>query len=1550
MSKKRFREQIMDLCPVPARLVLVALAAFVALAALASLLLLLSPGPTPVTAAPMLPAVGTDIALGSVPNPSEFGATLAVSPTGCAFEFYAPAPNVFGQSVYFTATVTSDGTPVTGAATVTFILDGPTYTFIATDPVDSGVVTIVADTILAGTYYTFTSYYAGDATFAPCGGPPVSYYPTALLVVNKADTTTTLDSAPNPSAFGETVTFTATVTVDPPGSGTPAGTVTFKDGAAAIGTGPLDASGVVTFTTCTLDVGLHSVTAEYGGDANFNGSTSAPLTQVVGEAEVTVTLESAPSPESVFGQTVTLTATVNSTLCAGLTITPTGVVFFNDSGVTIGTAALNASGVATMTTFSLVAGEHPLTAVYAGDEYYKATESAPLTQTVNKANTSTTLSSSDTTPVFGQSLTFTATVTESETVLTPGAGTPTGIVTFQDVFTDAAGTFTTTIGSGTLNGEGVAGFTISSLAVGQHTIIATYEGNANFSQSQTSMTFTVDKADTTTGVTHSSSNPSVYGESVTFTAIVSATLPGAGTPTGTVTFKVDGTAVSIGTLGFTNPGEVRWRTSYGDSTELDTAPADGNHAITAFYSGDGNFNGSDNSASPFTQTVNKADTTVRLQIPLAETDFGQSVRMTAIVSVDQPGGGTPTGTVIFTVATVPPIVVTGTLPAGGMMVTVVTNTIPVGTWNVVAAYGGDDHFNGAPSGTVEHKVNKTDSETTLESSANPSDFGQTLTFTATVEPAGLGLFASVEPTGTVTFTLGTVGVMTDTLDASGVATVVTDTLPAGEHEITAEYGGDDNFKPSEDTLRQTVNKVATTTELSGPPSSAVGDSVTFTATVSETLSGAPVTTGTVEFWDFTTVIYSDTLDVSGQATFTTASLSAGLHRIKAVYNGTANFQPSTSERLSHTVGAVGSTTTLTKSPTGSTVYGQSVDFTATVAGSGGTPTGQVTFKDGAATLGTGTLSPSGPPNESQATLSTDELAVGDHEVTAIYGGGAGFAGSTSNVVNHTVDKADTDTDITSPTPYSSVFGQPVTVHFNVTAEWPSSGTPTGNVTVDDGTDSCTGSVASAGSCTLTFSTPGYKTLTATYAGDDNFNDSWDDEGHDVDPADTTTTVTTSPNPSVRDQEVTITANVTADPPSTATPTGFTVYFESDGTPIGSDSLVDGTASITHTFTVSGTYNITADYTGDSWKFNSSNGFTTHNVNPTPADLSVTKTDSPDPVNVGDDLTYVINVTNNETDPVNVTLVDTLPDEVTFVSAPGCTHDGSALGGVVTCDLGSLAASGGSATVTIIVNVPLTTPAGTVLSNTAQAGAHSDTAETTVYRSPRRGDCNGDNAVNLADVWAIVRDIFDPTFQGTSGCDANKDQQVDAGDVPSTVLIMLNGLNVGGMGGDLNAPTEGLPALTLPDQVPAAPGGLVTLPVSFAANGHSITSLAFSVDYDETWLALDPTDHDGNGIPDAVIFSLPGEFSYSVTFDGGDADGEVDIFIGDISPPLTSLSDGPIVFMILNVDSPPGGTQGAVRFSLDPAASFGDTSGGSVPGTATPTGRYRYQVYLPVVFR
>jgi outer membrane autotransporter protein len=97
------------------------------------------------------------------------------------------------------------------------------------------------------------------------------------ISVNFVSTTISLSSSANPSAPGQSVTFTARVAS---GGGTPTGTVTFGDGASAIGTGAL-AAGVATFTTASLSKGAHSITAIYAGATGFAASASSALTQTV---------------------------------------------------------------------------------------------------------------------------------------------------------------------------------------------------------------------------------------------------------------------------------------------------------------------------------------------------------------------------------------------------------------------------------------------------------------------------------------------------------------------------------------------------------------------------------------------------------------------------------------------------------------------------------------------------------------------------------------------------------------------------------------------------------------------------------------------------------------------------------------------------------------------------------------------------------------------------------------------------------------------------------------------------------------------------------------------------------------------------------------------------------------------------------------------------------------------------------------------------------------------------------------------------------------------
>jgi large repetitive protein len=160
-----------------------------------------------------------------------------------------------------------------------------------------------------------------------------------------------------------------------------------------------------------------------------------------------------------------------------------------------------------------------------------------------------------------------------------------------------------------------------------------------------------------------------------------------------------------------------------------------------------------------------------------------------------------------------------------------------------------------------------------------------------------------------------------------------------------------------------------------------------------------------------------------------------------------------------------------------------VSVTIDLPGAGTTPNGDtVTVSDGSATC-TVTLSSAG------GSCSLTSTTAGNKTVTATYNGDANFNASTSAGVGHTVNKGNTATTITSNTPNPSTVGQSVTINYAVTVNSPGAGTLTGNVTVSDGLgNSCTAAVA-AGTCSITFNTAGTKTLSATYAGDTNFNTS-----------------------------------------------------------------------------------------------------------------------------------------------------------------------------------------------------------------------------------------------------------------------------------------------------------------------------------------------------------------------------------------------------------------------------------------------------------------------------
>jgi streptogramin lyase len=246
---------------------------------------------------------------------------------------------------------------------------------------------------------------------------------------------------------------------------------------------------------------------------------------------------------------------------------------------------LRLSPEATLVTNSLPAGTDVLTAMYNGDANFHTSTSAAISQTVNRASTATTLMSSANPSVFGQAVTFTVTVS----AVSPGASTPSGTVTFRDGGVS--------IGSGTLSG-GSTTFTDSSLSLGIHTITDSYGGDTNCSASSSAaISQTVNRASTATTLTNSA-NPSVFGQAVIFTVIVSAVSPGAGTPSGTVTFRDGGVSIGSGTL------------SGGTSTFTTSSLSSAIHTITASYGGDANFNTSTSAA--ISQSVNRTSAPLQL--------------------------------------------------------------------------------------------------------------------------------------------------------------------------------------------------------------------------------------------------------------------------------------------------------------------------------------------------------------------------------------------------------------------------------------------------------------------------------------------------------------------------------------------------------------------------------------------------------------------------------------------------------------------------------------------------------------------------------------------------------------------------------------------------------------------------------------------------------------------------------------------------------------------------------------------------------------------------
>ena len=384
------------------------------------------------------------------------------------------------------------------------------------------------------------------------------YGPTGLAFGGEATqvTTTTVELAPNPAVFGQSVSITAAVTST---TGTPNGKVTFiDDGTTISGCGlvNLDGSGAATCTTAALAAGTHPIYASYNGYGDYITSTSTITNLVVVKAPTKTTLTASAANPSIYGNAVTFTASVTSTT----SVTPAGSITLTIDTTDI-VRTLNANGVATYVTNTLAADTHTITATYSGGANFLSNPSTTITVSViNPA------------PVLTQLLPASAAVSASGFTLGISGS---GFVAESQAYWNGAAITTTLVSPTALQAE-ISASRLTAAGVYSITVENPLPGGGT----SNTMLFTVNKL-TSSVALESCANPARFGETVTITATVSGAN---GTPSGTVTISetVGGKVLQMRAI--SSQALVDGKASF-------TLPAlaPGSYDILVTYSGDDRF-------------------------------------------------------------------------------------------------------------------------------------------------------------------------------------------------------------------------------------------------------------------------------------------------------------------------------------------------------------------------------------------------------------------------------------------------------------------------------------------------------------------------------------------------------------------------------------------------------------------------------------------------------------------------------------------------------------------------------------------------------------------------------------------------------------------------------------------------------------------------------------------------------------------------------------------------------------------------------------------------
>ena len=578
------------------------------------------------------------------------------------------------------------------------------------------------------------------------------------------------------------------------------------------------------------------------------------------------------------------------------------------------------------------------------------------------------------------------------------------------------------------------------------------------------------------------------------------------------------------------------------------------------------------------------------------------------------GSGTPTGNVAL-VDNISP----ATLPNSGSIGTYAltsgdasgtSNSLPGGSYNVSAHYGGASTFAQSQSNSIAVTVAPESSTTNLtiggyydpETGDQLSSAIYGAIFVLDAQPYGNSASAANPDgaaTGTVTFQDGATKLGSAALASNGVAELFTSIVPGGSSSITASYPGDASFKASTSSgVSVQVQRAPAALDVTTPQSQYnAGSSIAITATLVDASGNAYLDslgiapTGNVTFSDQSGSLGTATLTgtsatattlASGYATFTSTALSWGGHNLQATYSGDANYAPSAASPITY-VYVTAATAKIAVSPASSSIKSdQSLQVTVTLSPSGSlpAPTGSVNLTVAQANNTVVYTAPAATLSGGSATVTipANSLPLGPLQVSAVYSGDNYYTGASGAAPIQV-----TSSGTIAPTVALTLPSSPVGATFpvTITVSGPSGDpTPTGSVSI---TGSGTTSWAlTNGTVTFNYTyalNPGSNTLTATYFGDQNY-ESGTGSG----------TVTGKGSPAVTFNPST--ASIAVNEPLSGTvsvavasglpsPTG-TVTLSSGSYSSSALTLASGSASFTipANSLVTGNDQVTATYSGD----------------------------------------------------------------------------------------------------------------------------------------------------------------------------------------------------------------------------------------------------------------------------------------------------------------------------------------------------------------------------------